>query len=474
MKVETKDLEDRQVEMTVEVPADQLQAAMESAARRLSKRVKIPGFRPGKAPYAIVVRKLGHEQVFEEALDSLGQEIYRSALDDTQLEPFAPGSLEEVVSQDPLVLRYTVPLAPEIELGAYRELRIEHSGHEVDDQAVEEVMDELRQGQALIEPVDRPAELGDVVALDVHGELLDDEAEAENRLLEEKNVSVLVEEDTDWPVPGVVEHLKGMQTGDEKTFEYMFPEDYRSEDLRGKTGEFHLNCLEVKSRIVPDWSDNLAQNLGDFESLLDLRMKVRAQLEEQATQQADSEFAQEVIDKVVEAAEVRYPPRLLEDEIDDMIHDLGHQLERRKLTLDEYLKVENQTLDQLRDDLKPQAEKRLKRALVLGKVVELESLEVEASEIDKALDNIVQPFGERATELKTQLDNASTRRSLRLDLLSDKAVERLVGIARGETFEAPAADDDSSSDEDTSVQAEEAESEKVDAPDQPEASSDDQ
>lgn len=474
MKVETKDLEDRQVEMTVEVPSDQLQAAMESAARRLSKRVKIPGFRPGKAPYAVVVRKLGHDQVFEEALDSLGQEIYRSALDDTQIEPFAPGSLEEVVSQDPLVLRYTVPLTPEIELGAYRDVRIEHSGHEVDDQAVEDVMDELRQGQALIEPVDRPAELGDVVALDVLGELLDAETDAKNRLLEEKNVSVLVEEDTDWPVPGVVEHLKGMQTGDEKTFEYVFPEDYRSEDLRGKTGRFHLNCLEVKSRIVPEWSDNLAQNLGDFESLLDLRMKVRAQLEEQATQQADAEFAQEVIEKVVDTAEVRYPPRLLDDEIDDMIHDLGHQLERRKLTLDEYLKVENQTVDELRQELKPQAEKRLKRALVLGKVVELENLEVEASEIDKALDNIVEPFGERAAELRTQLDNAGTRRSLRLDLLSDKAVERLVGIAKGETFEAAVADNETPSEEAASVPPDSAEPEKETSPSQPEERSEDQ
>ncbi len=156
---------------------------------------------------------------------------------------------------------------------------------------------------------------------------------------------MLVEEETDWPVPGVAQHLVGLSAGDEKSFEYTFPDDYPTEDLRGKSANFHVTCLDVKSRLVPEWSDDLAKTLGEFENLLDLRVKVREQLKAQLDQQTNSEYAQSVIEKAVEGAEVTYPPVLLDREIDDLIHDLGHQLERQKLTLEDYLKIENKTLD---------------------------------------------------------------------------------------------------------------------------------
>jgi trigger factor len=434
LKVESKDLEDRQVEITVEVPSDRVQKAMQAAARTLSRRIKIPGFRPGKAPYPVVLRKVGEEQVFEEALDSLGQEIYQSALDEAGIEPYAPGALEEIVRRDPLVLRYSVPLPPEVDLGDYRDLRVDYEAPEVTDDSVNDVMEDLRQGQALIEPVDRPAALNDVVVLDVDGELHDDSSD-EERLLNEKNVSVLVEEETDWPVPGVVEYLKGLSAGDEKSFEYTFPDDYPTEDLRGKSAEFHITCLDVKSRLVPEWSDDLAKTLGDFESMLDLRVKVREQLKEQLDQQTNADFAQDVISQTVDGATVTYPPVLLDREIDDLLHDLGHRLERQKLSLEDYLKIENKSLDDLRDDFRPQAEERLKRGLVLGKVVDEEALKVGENEIDSALDRIVAPLEGRSQELRKRLDTPAGRRSVALDLLTDKAVERLMAIAKGEAPE---------------------------------------
>ncbi len=442
MKVETKDLEDRQVEITVEVPTEQLQKAMQAAARKLSRRIKIPGFRPGKAPYPVVLNKVGEEQVFEEALDSLGQEIYQSALDDADIEPYAPGALEEVVSREPLVLRYSVPLAPEIDLGAYREMRLDYEAPEVSDQSVEDVMEDLRQGQALIEPVDRAAEMNDVVVLDVEGELKDEAASDEDRLLNEKNVSVLVEEETDWPVPGVAQHLVGMSAGDEKSFDHTFADDYANEDLRGKSATFHITCLDVKSRLVPEWSDDLAKTLGEFESLLELRVKVREQLKTQLDQQTESDYAQSVIEEAVEGAQVTFPSILLDREIDDLLHDLGHQLERQKLTLDDYLKIEAKGLPELREELKPRAETRLKRGLVLGKVVDVEELEVGENEIDAALDNIVAPLEGRSQELRKRLDTPAGRRSVALDLLTDKAVERLVAIAKGEAPELGVGNDD--------------------------------
>ena len=340
LKIETQELEDRQVELTVEVPEDRVQAAKRSSAKRLSKDARIPGFRPGKAPYEVILSKYGEEVIFEEALEILGQEAYRESLDDAELDPYAPGSLEEIVSRDPLVLRFTVPLVPEVELGDYREIRIPYEESEVTDEAVESMMEELRQRQALIEPVERPAEDSDIVVLDIHGELLDQEDDEDAELVNQDGVSILVDEETDFPFLGIYEHLMGMVEGDEKTVEHTFPEDYAAEDLQNKHASFQLKCSGVKSRLVPEWSDDLAKSIGEFEDLLDLRIKVRESLTEQATQEAETAYAEQVMEMVIEGAQVTYPPIVLENEIDHLMRDLEMRLSSQNLAFDDYLKIE--------------------------------------------------------------------------------------------------------------------------------------
>ncbi|HLC04184.1 MAG TPA: trigger factor [Anaerolineales bacterium] len=438
MKVETQALDDRQVQLTVEVADDQIRAAMRSAARRLSNKTRIPGFRPGKVPYDIIVKKLGDEAVFEEALETLGQEAYRTALETAEIEAFAPGTLDEVVSREPLILRYTVPLAPEVDLGSYHDLRLDFDEPQVTDEAIEEMLEELRQSQALIEPAARPAQLTDVVILDIRGVLLDPPEGEKADLLDEKGVSVLVAETTDWPVPGISEHLVGVKAGDQKEFTYTFAEADTNESLAGKSARFNLTCQDVKSRFVPAWSDDLARNLGEFEDLLDLRIKVRKTLEDRARQQAEDEYASTVVDEVAKGSEVQFPPALLDQEIHDMLHELDRRLQSQRLTLADYLKIQDKTEEVLREELKPQAEARLRRALVLGKVVEVEDLEVEDPDIDSELDRVISPLKEQGAELRKALDTPAGRRRIALDLLTDKAVKRLTQIARGEAEALPA------------------------------------
>lgn len=411
---------------------------MRKAARRLSKNTRIPGFRPGKAPYEVVVRVLGRETVFEEALDDLGPEVYRSALEQAQLEPYAPGTLDEVLSEKPLVLRYTVPLAPEVDLGDYRSLRVPWEEPEVSDEALEEVLENLRQGQALIEPADRPARLSDVVVVDVEGELLEPEEDENPLLVRQEGISLLLEEDTDWPVPGIAERLEGIAAGEERTFEYTFPEDYPSEDLRGRRARFKVVCHEVKSRLVPEWSDDLARAIGDYEDLLDLRLKVRQELQEAARQQAEEEYAEKVVEALVDQATVRYPPVLLEEEIHELLHDLDQHLRARNLTLEDYLRIEGKTASELREELRPQAERRLARALVLGRLVEVEDLEVSDEEVEAEIERMVGPLGPQGEELRRFFQQPTARKRIALDLLTKKALARLTAIARGEVEEAPA------------------------------------
>ncbi len=432
MKIKTKDLDDRQVQLTVEVPDDRLRAAMRTAARRLSKRTKIPGFRPGKAPFDIVLRKFGDETVFEEALDDLGQDVYRQAIDQAELEPYAPGKLEEIVSKDPLVLRYTVPQSPDVEVGKYLDLRLPFEAAEVSDEALEKAMDEIQQGQAVIEHADRPAEIGDVIVLDLKAELRDPEEGMNPVLMAEKDLSLLISEETEWPFPGFEQHLLGLASTEEKDFSHTFPKDHSNEPLQDRAADFHLVCKEVKSRFVPSWSDDLARAVGDFKDLLDLRINVRKQLEEQEQRKVDTEYAGLVIDATVEGAKINYPPVLLEEELDGMVRDLSRRLENQRLTLEDYLKIEAKSIEELREELKPQANDRLKRALVLGKVVETETIEVADDEVEAEIDRLVAPFGENAGKLRKSFEQPLGRRRIELDLLTEKAISRLMAIAKGQ------------------------------------------
>jgi trigger factor len=418
LKIEQQDLGDRQVQLTVEVPTEQLDAAMQVAARRLSSKTKIAGFRPGKAPYKMVVQRYGEEAVFEEALDKLGQEVYRKALEESGLEPFAPGALNEIVARQPLTLRYTVPLAPQVELG--------------DDEAVDSMLEELRQRRALIEPVQRPAADSDIVLLDVQGRLHEPLENGETTLADEKGVSVLVEERTNWPVPGVAAHLRGLSAGDKKDIEHTFPDDYATEALRGRKASFHLHCAEVRSRSVPELTDELAREMGDFTDLMDLKLKIRKELMQQAVREAEGGYAQQAIEALVATATFQYPPIMLQDELDQLVRDLDRRLQSQRLTLADYLKIEKKTEADMRTELEPRAIERVRRALALGKLAEVEQIEVEEGEVDGELERLTAALQANRDTLRKALDNPSGRRTLALDLLTEKAIRRMVAIARGE------------------------------------------
>ncbi len=438
LKVETQDLDDRQLRMTVEVPDDRLAAAMRSAARKLGSKTRIPGFRPGKAPYEVLLSRFGEETVFEEALERLGQEVYRQALETAAVEPFAPGTLDEVVTRTPLVLRYTVPLAPTVDLGAYRDLRLVFEPADVSQEAVDGFLEELRQSQALIEPADRPAQLSDIAVVDVRGELLAEEDGQPEMLIDQKQAPVPLSETLDWPVPGASAHFVGLKAGGSREFEYSFPQDYPTESLRGRTARFQVDCREVRSRTVPEWSDDLARSLGEFSDLEDLRMKVRQSLENEARRRAEDDYAERVVDQVVDMAQVSFPPQIVAEELDDLLKDLDFRLRSQKLSLTEYLRIEKKSEEDLRRDLEPRARQRIRRALVLSEVVEAEGLEANEGEVQAELERMVARAKEMGENIRKLFDHPSGRKRIAVDLLTQKAIQRLVMIAKGEA-PAPAA-----------------------------------
>ena len=422
--------------MKVEVSEDRVKPALEAAARQLSKRYPLPGFRPGKAPLAAVRRQFGEQALYEIALDELGPKIYEEALDQEKIEAYAPGALTDL-KLSPMLLTFTVPLKPEVKLSDYRAVRVDYAAPAVSEEEQNRVLEGLRERQAVLEPVDREAALGDMVSLDING-FLNEGLNPSDFLLADKDVSTQLDANADWPMKGFAEQVVGLKTGDTKKFDLAFPEDYANETLRGKPAHWEVTVKEVKSKTVPEWNDDLAKSLGEYESLEDLRTKVREDLQNQAKRSSDREYGETVLNKIVEGATVTYPPVLIEQEMDDILHNLDHRLRDQGLTLEDYLKIEKKSREEFRAEQKPNAEERLKRALVLGKLVEVEGIDLQPEDVVGRIDQLSAMWGERADEMRKALNAEETRRSLTVDMLTERAMQRIMAIARGEQVPDPA------------------------------------
>lgn len=438
MNIQTQTNDNCTLTLTVEVEAERLQAEMRTASKRISKNYRIPGFRPGKAPYETILRHFGEDALFGEAIEGLTQKIYEEALDQAKIEPYAPGALDDVQREPSLTLKYTVPLKPVVSLGDYRAVRVPFAAPDINDEAVNKAMDEWRESRAVMDPVERPAALGDIAVLDVNA-FLNDGQNPSDFLLADKDVSLLLEEAADWPMPGFAPHIVGMSAGENKKFDQAFPEDYANDSLRGQVAHAEVTIKEVKSRTLPEWTDELAKEFGDYQSLAEMRAKVREGLDRQATRELERDYSTQVMDKLLEQTTIQYPPILLESELDDMLEDLDRRLKEQKLTLDDYLKIEGKTKDGLREEYKPQAETRLKRGLALGELVEQEQLKVDETDVNAEVEKFVSIFGGSADAeaLRKSFASAKARSSLALDLLTNKAMQRLMALAKGEDIPLP-------------------------------------
>jgi trigger factor len=439
LKIETHTHEDRTMHMTVEVPEDRVRPALQKAARELSKRYPMPGFRPGKAPYEHVVRQFGERAVYEVAIDELSQKVYQEALDQEKIEAYGAASLNDFELK-PMVLKYTVPLKPVVDMGDYRALRVPYAAPLVQEEEFDRVLDSLRERQAVLEPVERPAALGDVLTLDINS-FLNEGLNPSDFLMTDRDVALQLDEDADWPMPGFAPQVVGMAANETRKFDLTFPDDYANESLRGQTAHFEVTCKEVKQRTLPEWNDELAKEIGDFQTLDELKVRVREDLQKQAERSTLREYQDQVLNQLVEQTTVQYPPALLEAEVEDFIEELDSRLREQKLTLEDYLKIEGKTREQMREEFKPRAEQRLKRALVLGRIVEAEQLEVQPEDVVRQIEQSSTAWGDQAGRVRDFLNSDRGRQSLVVDMLTTKAMERITAIARGEDLPLPAPDE---------------------------------
>ncbi len=430
MKVTSELLQDCQAALTIEVEDERVQQALRSAARRLANKLNIPGFRKGKAPYNVVLRTVGEEGLYQEMIDELGQQIYREALEESKLEPYGPAQLDDVQLK-PLVLKMRVPLQPVVDLGDYRSLRVPYAPPDVSDQAVDEVLKGLQERHAMLELAgEGPVEPGQVAVLTIDGKLSRD-PDAES-IVHENEISLRVDDATDFPFRGFIQYVVGMKVGEEKAFEFVVPQDDEDEELRGKTVYFTVKLEDLKARVIPPLDDALAQTIGDYETLDALRSAVRGSLLQQATRETESKYLDECLNKLVEQARIDFPSQMVEDELDRLIERTRQRLKEQKMSLDEFLNIKKQTLQEYRAELRPKAEGHVRRGLAMSELAVHEGLRVTRDEVRVAINFISAGYGENADQVRESLSSDESRHSLSLSLLSDKVTARLVSICKGE------------------------------------------
>jgi trigger factor len=425
VKVTREKTENSQVFLTIEMEPAEVEESLEKSYYRLVSKAKIPGFRKGKAPRAILERYIGKESLLEDALNHLLPEAYEKAIKEQEIEAIAQPQIE-IAQTDPVVFKVTIPLKPTIKLGDYGSIRLTPEPVQITEDDINSAMEQLRHHYASWEPVERQVDLSDLVSLDVQSNI-------ENEpFINQKGAQYQVLSDLPFPAPGFAEQLLGMKRDKEKEFKLQFPLDYPRRELAGKEASFQVRVTEIKQERPPELNDEFARQIDpDFESLDSLREQVTANLRLKAEEKAKMDFEEQVVEAVVDSAQLEFPPVLVEAQISRLVDERLKYWQKGTQGLAEYLRSINKTEEELREELHPLAVKRVTWSLVLEKVTEEKRIEINDSEIEAEIESLTKSAGESKDELEKLLNTPQSHESIKQQLLIRKTIQRLVEIAEG-------------------------------------------
>ena len=427
LSVTTEQLPKSQVGMIIEVPAETVDATYERVLNRLASRSKLEGFRPGRAPRALVEARLGPAVLREEVVETMVPEVLRQALEEKSINPIDNPDVEvvELERGRPARLKATVSVMPEVTLGEATSLKVATPSVEVTDEMLERRLQAVREPMAEITPVDREARSGDVAVIDV-------EVEADGQVVPSESRQAMEAELKEGVLlPELLETIPGAKVGETRSVTVKFPDDYGEPRLAGKDGTIKITVQGVREKVLPDLDDALAKQLSDgkHETVEAYRGATREQLEESAKELAQLAREQAAVKALVDASEVDIPDALVERELASHLDSLDRSLHRQGLRLDRYLEYLGKTPDQWIADERPEAEARLKVDLVLDEFAKREHIEPTEEEIDRFIDE----QAAKDEELKGRLDELkrgpNSRRFFVSRLRRLRVLERLSEVA---------------------------------------------
>jgi trigger factor len=426
MKTSVTELPDSRVRLEAEVPADEVERRVQEVARRLGRQLRIPGFRKGKVPPPVVIRRLGREAVVGEAVESaLGVWAY-DAIEGAGIRHIGRPRIDEYElpkQGEPLAFTFEVSVRPKAELGTYRGLEVGRREPGVDEKAIGEEVERLRERFGTLETVERAAESGDQVVIDYVGKV-DGEpfagGEGRDQALELGSGRF---------IPGFEEQLIGAGPGEERTVEVTFPEDYPSTELAGKEATFEITVKEVKAKRLPELNDDFAVDAG-FDTLAELREDIAGRLRESEASRIEREFEDAVLDAAVDGARIELPGELVHERAHELLEDTFRSLAARGISKEMYLRIAGKDEESLAHEAEPQAERELRRDAVLAAVVEAEQIEPSDDDLRAALEPMSEREGASTDTLLDRVRENNRLDQLREDVALRQAVELLVREAK--------------------------------------------
>jgi len=435
LKIDKTIEENHEARLVVEVDAEKMESFKRRAARKISERGKIAGFRPGKVPYHMVVLNYGEQAIIEQAVDYFVDSEYSNILKEADVNPGAAGSLESIDSLEPPKLTFRVPLAPEVDLGDIHSLRMPYEWSAPDQAEVDKAVEDLRQMYASTENVEREAEVGDYVLVDVKSEIEELTRTGFAAFIREE------ERDTEWPYNGFAKELVGLKPGDTKTIQHTFPEDHELDALKSKEAEMEVTVKTVRAVTLPELDDEFAKTVGAGETLDALRETVAKDVESRSKSDYDDKYFVDLIEKIKEGATFKYHQHSLDHENEHVLEDLQQRLSQQNMDLDTYFKLRNTTREQfIEEEVKPVAQKRFERSLILDEIVRQEKLEVDNASLDAEFNQTLSALTMQGMDLnkvkggkkgQQQLAQAIAMESANR-VLTRRALDTLKSIAIGE------------------------------------------
>lgn len=419
MSVQVEKLENNMAKLTVEVPAEELDQAIEQAYRRQKKDIAIPGFRKGKVPRQMVERLYGPGVFYEEAANSLIPQAYDDASKESGLEIVSRPNIEvtQIEKGKPFIFTAEVATKPDVVLGAYTGLEVPKTDVTVTDEDVDKALArEQERNSRLVTVEDRPVEQGDTVTLDYAGTIdgvAFDGGTAEGQTLEIGSGSF---------IPGFEDQLVGLNAGDEKDVEVTFPEDYHAEDLKGKAAVFHCTIHNIQKKELPELNDEFAEDVSEFDTLEEYKADIRSGIEKSRQEQADQTKKDYAASKAAENAEIDIPEMMIESQAEQLLENLANNLRMQGMDFQQYLQFTGQTNEQAVESMKPQAIQQIRTRLTLEKIAEVEGFEVTDEEIDEQIEEMAAAYNLEVDKMKELMGDAE-RGNIRDDLRVRKAVE---------------------------------------------------
>ena len=426
MKVTQVSKENGVVKFNIEFSAEEFKDALNKAYLANRSKFQIDGFRKGKAPRKVIESHYGHDVFWDEALNDLLEKGYFDAVKEMGIEVISQPAFEspEVKADEPVVLSGSVQVFPELEVENYKGLEVEKVETVIGDKEVQEELEKVQKSQARMEVVeDRKSENGDTVVLDFDGSV-DGEAfsggKAENYELKLGSGQF---------IPGFEEQLVGKEAGEEADVEVVFPGDYHAEELAGKPALFKCKVHEIKKEILPEIDDELASDVSDFETLAEYKEDLKKKLQEKAAETDLSVMKDRVLEQLYTQNEIEVPAVMIANEVENMLYDMNQSLSAQGLSLKQYTEWTGQTIDQLREQSKPEAEKRIRTRVLLKNVIRMENLEVAEEEIRELMEDFGKQYGMDVEQVK-EMAGSETENYFREDAQTKKAIDWLFENAK--------------------------------------------